>query len=151
MPLVSRSRAIRALEKLAIFHSISNEECAELLSICHGVSFDSDQVVFREGDASFNLFVLISGRVEIHINEVGLLGTIHPGEPFGEMGMICQIPRTATAVAMEPSVALRIDKEEFDIFLGRFPRIGYLLMKNFVETLSQRLLRSRPKHPSYLL
>ncbi|GAB6042022.1 cyclic nucleotide-binding domain-containing protein [Endothiovibrio diazotrophicus] len=149
--LISRGRAIHALEKLALFRGISEGECAELLAICHGARFSTAQQIFKEGDPSFTMYVLISGAVEIHAEDAGLLHTMRPGEPFGEMGMICQIPRTAAALAREESVALRINKEEFDIFLAKFPRIGYILMKNITETLSQRLLRSRPKHPAYLL
>lgn len=149
--LISRSRAIRALEKLAIFRGISEEECAQLLAICHGAAFEAGRRIFNEGDPSFSLYILISGAVEIHADGMERLHTMRPGEPFGEMGMICQIPRTAAALATEASVTLRIDKDELDIFLGKFPRIGYILMKNIAETLSQRLLRSRPKHPALLL
>lgn len=149
--LISRSRAIRALEKLAIFRGITDEECCELLAVCRGTRFDGGERIFREGDPSFSLYILISGAVDIHVEGMGRLHTVRPGEPFGEMGMICQIPRTAEAMAGEDSVALQINKDELDIFLAKFPRIGYNLMKNIAETLSQRLLRSRPKHPALLL
>ena len=147
--LIFRQRAIHALDKLPLFSGISEEECLAVLGICRGVSFEANQIVFKERAASLALYVLLSGKVEV-IAE-GMRRTLRAGELFGEMGMICQIPRTATVVALEECAALKINKDEFDIFLGKFPRIGYILMKNIAETLSKRLLESRPRNASDLL
>jgi len=138
---ISRQRAIGALVKLPLFQGISDDECAAVLDICHGCTYATGELIFTEGAASLDMYVLLKGKVEIHTARGGLLQTLGPGEVFGEMGMICQMKRTAGARAADDCILVKLAKNEFDLFLGRFPRIGYIIMRNLVATLSQRFVR----------
>lgn len=75
------------------------------------------QVIFREGDKSKEAYFIVSGLVEISINTshgVQSLAKIGPGEIFGEMGMIMDRPRTATATALENTTLETIAEAEFE-------------------------------------
>ena len=79
--------------------------------------FHSGQVIFREGDKSHDAYYLVSGLVEITIrtaNGARSLAKIGPGEIFGEMGMIMDRPRSATASALENSVVETIAEADFE-------------------------------------
>lgn len=79
--------------------------------------FTRGQVIFREGDKSQEAYFIVSGLVEITINTshgVQSLAKIGPGEIFGEMGMIMDRPRSATATAIDNTTVETIAEEEFE-------------------------------------
>lgn len=74
-------------------------------------------VIFREGDESTEAYWITSGRVEITIRSgsAGLpMARLGPGEIFGEMGLIDNKPRSATATALGPTELEVITEEEFE-------------------------------------
>ncbi|GEO82989.1 Crp/Fnr family transcriptional regulator [Pararhodospirillum oryzae] len=80
-------------------------------------SFPDGTVLFREGDAADAAYMVESGVVEMVVRCVDgserIIGTVGPGEMFGEMGLIDDRPRMATArVAME-AMLVRIPAAAF--------------------------------------
>jgi|UniRef100_UPI0037830418 CRP/FNR family cyclic AMP-dependent transcriptional regulator len=79
--------------------------------------FQRGQVIFREGDKSQEAYFIVNGLVEITINTshgVQPLAKIGAGEIFGEMGMIMDRPRSATATALENTTAEVISEDDFE-------------------------------------
>ena len=79
--------------------------------------FQRGQVIFRENDKSKEAYFIVSGLVEISINTahgIQSLAQIGPGEIFGEMGMIMDRPRSATATALENTTLETIAEDEFE-------------------------------------
>ncbi|WP_072621064.1 cyclic nucleotide-binding domain-containing protein [Spirulina major] len=75
------------------------------------------EVLFRRGDLGTAFYVIQSGRVRIStVDRQGqdiILNTMEAGESFGELALIDQLPRTATAIAMEPSTVLQLERDCF--------------------------------------
>ncbi len=79
--------------------------------------FQRGQVIFREGDKSKEAYFIVSGQVEISINTahgVQSLAKIEAGEIFGEMGMIMDRPRSATATAVENTTVETVVEADFE-------------------------------------
>ncbi|MFN0077712.1 MAG: cyclic nucleotide-binding domain-containing protein [Prosthecobacter sp.] len=79
--------------------------------------FQRGQIIFREGDKSQEAYFIVSGLIEISINTshgVQSLAKMGPGEIFGEMGMIMDRPRSATATALENTAVETIADDEFE-------------------------------------
>jgi len=79
--------------------------------------FTRGQVIFREGDKSQEAYFIVTGLVEITINTshgVQSLAKIGPGEIFGEMGMIMDRPRSASATALENTTVETVAETEFE-------------------------------------
>jgi CRP-like cAMP-binding protein len=66
-------------------------------------SFNQDETIFREGDASDCAFQVVVGSVKVHLPN-GRVRHLGPGEIFGEMGLVDKRPRSATVTAAEYSV-----------------------------------------------
>ncbi len=79
------------------------------------------EIIFREGDASNNTYIIKSGQVEISKgtgNQKIALAVLKEGDVFGEMGLIEEKPRSATATALEDVRMSVIDHDTFnDLFL----------------------------------
>ncbi|MEZ5385396.1 MAG: cyclic nucleotide-binding domain-containing protein [Prosthecobacter sp.] len=79
--------------------------------------FQRGQIIFREGDKSHEAYFIVNGLVEITLNTshgVQSLAKIGPGEIFGEMGMIMDRPRSATATAIDNTAVEVISDKEFE-------------------------------------
>ena len=76
------------------------------------VTYNSGDVIFRQGDAADSMFELYWGSVGIYLNygtaEQKLLSTLESDSYFGEMGMLEHEPRSATAVALEDGTCLEL-------------------------------------------
>ena len=74
------------------------------------ITFNADQVVFRQGDSASVMYDIISGSVGVFTDyqteNEKKLAVLKSGEIFGEMGMIEVYPRSATAVALEDGTVL---------------------------------------------
>lgn len=99
------------------------------------------QVIFREGDKSQEAYFIISGLVEITISTshgVQSLAKMGPGEIFGEMGMIMDRPRSATATALENTTLETIAEEEFEQQIIQRPDRLHV----YLATLFERIRRT---------
>jgi CRP-like cAMP-binding protein len=97
-------------------------------------AFPAGQMIFSEGEPGGNAYLVQSGRVDI-VRDIGAadmktLGTVTPGGLFGEMALIDDAPRMASAIAAEPTVCVVIPKatlekklEEADPFIVALIRI----------------------------
>lgn len=107
-------------------------------------SIDPGTDVIHEGDAARELFVVITGELEVLKKSkrgtearVAVLG---PGDWFGEMAILDVQPRSATVRAVAPTVMLRMSAEHVDRLLYRRDLKAYaLLMMNVARELSRRL------------
>lgn len=70
------------------------------------------EVVLRQGESSDRFFVIESGRVRV-TQDGRTLREEGPGEYFGEIGLLRDVPRTATVTALEPTVLRTLDRDDF--------------------------------------
>src|SRR5919204_3918269 len=100
--------------------------------------FTAGQILFREGDPADSVFRLLSGAVDI-VREVDgepiLLGTVGAGEFIGEMGVVENRPRSATARAASEVEVEFLTSTEFLDQIARSPQAA----RELIQRLSQRL------------
>jgi hypothetical protein len=77
------------------------------------VRFAAGDVVVREGDESDRFYIIESGTVRVTAGDGHLLRVEGPGEYFGEIGLLRDVPRTATITAADDLVLLALDRDEF--------------------------------------
>jgi len=103
--------------------------------------FEDGDVIFSEGDVASHAYIIRKGQVDIFVKNDGvetLLETIKPGEFVGEMALIDQEPRSATAIARGEVSCTFFSKAEFDASLAE----ADLLMSALVQLLTKRLRKS---------
>jgi EAL domain-containing protein (putative c-di-GMP-specific phosphodiesterase class I) len=79
------------------------------------IRLQSGEVLFREGDPPTTAFILEEGQVEIRATQRGrqvVLAVLGPGAIVGEMAVIDEAPRTATAVALGPCRLIALDRSQ---------------------------------------
>jgi CRP/FNR family cyclic AMP-dependent transcriptional regulator len=104
--------------------------------------FDTDSTIFREGEDGAEMYVITQGRVEIRKStgpsSAKTLTTLQAGDIFGEMAIIDRKPRSATAVAVEPTKVLVLNDTLFDRMLVSNPDFA----RRMIGILSDRIRRA---------
>lgn len=101
-------------------------------------TFEPGEIVFREGDDSREMFVVLEGQIEIvKISPRGdvKLATLSRGEFLGEMSLLESLPRSATARAIGKVKLLAIHPGGFLLKIRRDPTFAFEIM----QTLSRRI------------
>jgi cyclic nucleotide-binding protein/FHA domain-containing protein len=95
------------------------------------VEFAAGTVVFREGDAGADMFIIETGQVDIVRKARGdePVASLGPGDFFGEMAMLEDQPRFASAVARNAVRALRIERAAFGDVLKQNVEIAVRIMR----------------------
>jgi len=109
-----------------------------LLKILNRHLFKRDQVIFREGDQPTNAFIIRSGSVAIVKNSPAgpqVLTTLVANQVFGELALIENSPRSASAIAVEPTEVLVITPDQFKAKIGKLD----FFMKFWVGYLTDRI------------
>ena len=104
-------------------------------------------VVFKDGDAPDQMYVVVSGAVEIQLRDA-VIETVPQGGTFGEMALIDGSPRSATVVAKTESEVAAIDKRTFMLLVDEMPYFALFVMRNMVDRLrrmNERWLSLRPQ------
>lgn len=134
-----------ALRGVPFFAALSHDEVIELAERLVVRRFSAGQIVFHLGDPGGLLYIITSGKVKIsHSNLDGqeaLLAILGKGDFFGELALLDDSPRSATAEAIEPTETLTLHRTEFMNFIENHPAFSrhvlYVLAKRIRHMNSQ--------------
>ncbi len=99
------------------------------------VTYDIGKSLFYEGDKSEDLYILVSGELDVIKGKQRIAEISEPGSLFGEMSFFLGAKRTATLKARSPVKAICIPKDEATAFLNKFPNVA----REITKLLAQRL------------
>jgi CRP-like cAMP-binding protein len=110
------------LRETDLFRSLDDAAAARLARRLARRRYRADEPVFHQGDPGDRLHVIESGRVRIGMDSedgrVGTLTVLGPGQVFGELVLLDGAPRSASAVALEPTVTVTLDRATFRSLLA---------------------------------
>jgi CRP-like cAMP-binding protein len=98
------------------------------------LEFKAGEVIFREGDAASEFFVIQSGKVDIRLGNRSL-GTLSDHDIFGEMALIDAAPRSATAIAATDVKLVPVGEKQFLFLVSCTPHFAL----NIMRVLARRL------------
>lgn len=114
------------LRSLALFRPLDEAALAGLEHELQYFALPGGAVLFEQGDPSDALYVLKSGSLGAFRREgddpPALVGIVAAGETVGEVGLMLDMPRNATARALRDSELLRLSRSGFDSLVERHPR-----------------------------
>ncbi|MDB4937761.1 MAG: hypothetical protein JWP87_4733 [Labilithrix sp.] len=112
------STTIEILAEVPLFALLDEQERALLAERVEPVSFEEGKTIFNVGDPGDSMYVVTSGEVQLSVKtktgEEMFLENPGPGDFFGEISLLDEGPRTATARAKSPVKAIEIDRGDLD-------------------------------------
>ena len=111
---VSKLKLVEFLNRIPLFSGLSGSERNDIANLPNlVVLIDKDEVFIKKGEQDSSFFILLNGEVTVTMDQKPV-ATVGPGHFIGEVGFMCQEPRSATVKASSEVIALRITKELFD-------------------------------------
>lgn len=132
---------VHSLGKIPVLYGLDDDELKVVLSICKAETFNKDMTLFYQGAPSHDMYILLSGQIEIVTEQHGCICTLSSCDLFGEIGLITQQTRSASAITLTACKLLKINHVQFNLLTGTHPRISAILMKNISTNLASHVLR----------
>ena len=117
--------AVAQLRELPSFSHLEPDELDELLTHGEWVTLEAGTTVMRQGAAGDAFYAIRSGQVDV-IKNRKRIETLGPGDFFGEIALLLDVPRTATVKTRTVVRAYRLDREGFQGLVARAFRRGTL-------------------------
>ena len=99
-------------------------------------TFQAGEMIFSEFEPGDNFYLIQSGRVQL-VKIIGdierTLDILQPSEMFGEMAILENSPRSATAIAVDTVKVLEFNSQNFDILMMGNPQIALKLLRLFAK------------------
>ena len=140
---------MNVLRRMDVFYDLSEPQLEMIASICSEVEHRMGEVVFEESSAGDELYVIAHGEVEILVDpslvqatpdpqrEPVTIATLRSGQMFGEVALVDQGLRTASArCASRRARLLVIPRERLITLCDSYPELGYRIMRNVAADLA---------------
>ena len=154
------SEIITFLKQADIFYQFTQTQLELVANLCQEKIFGAGETIFEENSSSKELYVIVQGEVGILVNSaiVGpkneegktMIATLRRGQSFGEVALVDEGLRSATAQAKNKDTRLLvIPRDKLIMLCETYPQLGYRLMYNLAADLSMKIrnadLRVREK------
>ncbi|OQX07750.1 MAG: hypothetical protein BWK80_49085 [Desulfobacteraceae bacterium IS3] len=128
---------LNLLRRFSIFERMSEENIREIILHLKLERFEKGDFVLRKGDFGNNLYIIISGRIDVLNDDYIRIASIGKGEIFGEMSLITGGRVGTTLKASEQTAALRISSDHFRKFLSKFQTLHMNLIRLMVQRMAE--------------
>jgi MFS family permease len=109
---VPEADELRLLGSVPIFAPLPGTALEHLATRLLPLRLDSGSTVVREGDTGDRFYLVAEGTLDVSAGGT-VISTLSPGDHFGEIALLRDLPRTATVVASTPVVLYALDRDEF--------------------------------------
>lgn len=143
---------INFLKQSDIFYKFTATQLELVANLCQEVTMQEGEVIFRENSEGKELYVIAQGEVEILLNPALVGGpssgkqketriaTLRRGQSFGEVALVDEGLRSATArAAQKDTHLLIIPRDKLVMLCETYPQLGYILMYNLSADLAMKI------------
>lgn len=145
---------IDILKRLSLFADLNYGALKELAFLFSERVFQAGETIFEENDPGNSLLVILSGEVRItqraDVSGEETLSVLKKGDFFGEMALLEDLPRSATAIAHIDTFLMEISRERFLHFLEKDPASGVKILVVLARSLSARLREADVKIKAFV-
>ena len=137
-PLAANDDDLAFYASIGLFSDVPADELRTIVALMKSECFEAGAVILKEGDATNDLLIVRSGKVEVFVNkgsEKVHITSLGAGSYFGEMSVFDDYPRSANVGAETTVTTLRIDRDAFRVFLRGNPTVLYQMCKVFSHRL----------------
>ena len=144
---MSENVLLEQLRQFQFMQEIDDEHLNRLAAIARLVEFPKDKVLYREGQAVSNIYLILSGSVSIEICAAGIgcrrIMTVTAGDLLGISPAVGQTRSTGTIRTLAPTKTIELNAGQVLTMCEHNPRFGYEFMRQVAVAISQRLSATR--------
>jgi CRP/FNR family transcriptional regulator, cyclic AMP receptor protein len=133
---------LELLKRVPLLAGLGRKEVEEVGRLAEEIDVPAGRVLMREGQTGQEFFVIVSGSVLIERGGHALR-SLGPGDFLGEIALVVDAPRTATATAEVNSRLLVLAHREFHSLMDQFPSVRTAVL----QALAMRVRELEPDAP----
>src|SRR5437899_4885240 len=133
---------IQFLKTVPFFDRLSNRQLKSVSDIVFERKYDANESIFEEGQPGAALFLILDGKVAVEIfreTSTTRLAVLETGAFFGEMALLDETPRSATARALERTRTLALYRNDLNGLVYRHPRTACRIYRSLAGMIGDRL------------
>ncbi|HPG29779.1 MAG TPA: cyclic nucleotide-binding domain-containing protein [bacterium] len=131
------------LKSNSIFKNLTDEELDNIIPYITTVNITKDQMIFSDGDEGDALYIITNGMIRIYkkidATKEKTLSQLKNGDCFGEMALIDDNVRSASAKSMTNGSLLILTREGFHKLVTEQPAAGFKILMELAKILTKRL------------
>jgi CRP/FNR family cyclic AMP-dependent transcriptional regulator len=148
---VSTLSVVNFLKQSDIFYQFTPTQLELVANLCQEVTYQKDDLIFKENSGSKELYIIIQGEVDIVVDpslvgttddgiENKTIATMRRGQSFGEVALVDEGLRSASACAAQKDTRLLIiPRDKLVMLCDTYPQLGYRLMYNLAADLAMKI------------
>ncbi len=133
------------LSTMPMFKKLDKRELDFLENVVHVRNYQTDEIIFSEGDIGSGMYAIRSGQVQVYTHneqeEETEQAVLESGDFFGEIALTASRPRCASARATEPTVLIGLFRSDILEAVRRHPAPSAKIMLGLNRVISDRLLQ----------
>jgi CRP-like cAMP-binding protein len=137
------------LNRFALIEGFTEEQINLLHPLIDDVTFETDQVIFDQGDQANFLYFVLEGKVSIRFNPedgpVLSVAEVDEGDVFGWSAAMGSDSYTSSAICTESGIFVRMKGEELKNLCQEYPETGILILNRLAGVIAQRLRGTHEK------
>jgi CRP-like cAMP-binding protein len=129
---VSLQEEVDLLRRIPLFAKVEPPKLKLLAFASERVTFEAGQELFHQGDMPDAAYIIIDGSADVMLDTQRgrvTVANIGRNELVGEIGIICDVPRTATVLAKSRLVTLKVSKDLLLRMIADFPTMAIEIMR----------------------
>lgn len=130
-----RERVITALGQATLFSSLQPEQLGQVAARAELRKFEPGEYLVQEGEPSDTYLLILSGEVSVVVGGIEI-ATLRTPDGIGELGILLDQPRAASASAIGAVLAIAFDAASFKVMYERVPGFGLVITRNLAQRLS---------------
>lgn len=129
------------IREVDLFKGLRSEVMNQIADICVGESHPKDAVLFEKGEEAHRLYILVDGQINLVINNGGTMtfSLTEPGSVFGWSAMVESGKYTTSGVCAQDSDVIKIERDDLDKILNKYPEAGVTVLKRLGAVFAQRI------------
>ena len=130
------------LARVPLFSGLDDATIDDIFSCMRSRRYAAGELICRQGDPSDSLFLLRRGVAQAFLTSLTgasstTIARLRPGDVIGEVGVVTNLPRSASVIARSDAVVLELERDGVGRLLTRHPR----LLANITQVIGGRLAK----------
>ncbi|MBV6451733.1 MAG: hypothetical protein MHPDNHAH_02480 [Anaerolineales bacterium] len=148
---MSNPTIVNFLKQSDIFFQFTPTQLELVANLCQEATYQKDDLIFKENSSSKELYIIAQGEVDIFVDpalvsatdttpENHVIATLRRGQSFGEVALVDEGLRSASACATQADTRLLIvPRDKLIMLCETYPQLGYRLMHNLAADLAMKI------------
>ena len=148
---MATAATLNFLKQGDIFYQFTPTQLELVANLCQEATYQKDDLIFRENSTSKELYIIVQGEVDIIVDpslvssvdtnsENKTIATLRRGQSFGEVALVDEGVRSASACAVQNDTRLLIiPRDKLIMLCDTYPQLGYRLMYNLAADLAMKI------------